>query len=97
MDSLIKNISEKNMKNPSKTEMIVAFCLIVGCMFTLSMFGLTMERCGYYTIGISVGIIFSMFGVSAHKSLKNTLMIMGTSFVCSMIYDVVGHVLKILI
>lgn len=85
------------MKTPSKTEMIVGFSLIVGCMVILSMFGLTMERCGYYTIGISVGVIFSMFGVSAHKSMKNTLMIMGTSFICSMIYDLVSHVLKSMI
>jgi len=42
-------------------------------------------------------VILSMFGVSAHKSMKNTLMIMGTSFICSMIYDLVGHVLKSMI
>lgn len=52
-----------------------------------------MERTGALSIGAIVGVVFSVYGMSAGKNLKNTVMIMGVSFLSTMIYDIVASVI----
>lgn len=82
------------MKTPGKEDIVVGSVLIVVWLsIAFCVTGYNLERAGAVSIGAIVGIIFSMFGVSALKSWKNAVVIMGVSFLSTMMYDIVASVI----
>lgn len=79
------------MKKPTQSEIVIAIILMLAWFYAMLVYSnYDMERAGSLTIGAVVGVIFALFGYSATKGLKNTLMIVGVSFIATMVYHVVS-------
>lgn len=85
------------MKTPEKEDIVVGSIFMVAWLaFALYVTDYNLERTGAVSVGAIVGIIFSMFGVSALKSWKNAVLLMVVSFVSTMIYNIVASVIHYL-
>lgn len=85
------------MKKPTTFEVVVAMILMLAWFSAMLVYSnYNLERAGSLSVGAIVGVIFALFGYPANKGLKNAMVIIGVSFVATMVYNMVASVIHYL-
>lgn len=85
------------MKNPTKFEVFLALMLMVAWFCAMLVYNhYDLEKAGSLSVGAVVGVIFALFGYSADKGWKNSGMIIGVSFIATIVYNAVAGLIHYL-